>query len=260
MTRSWALSDVEFVALWEGVTEEAVPAPLTFSSRTARRDDYLREMFETRERLRATLDPDIDAVLETIARPDIRISAYAYDPRDPQNPNCWLRVLGARRTHRGYVTAQLPGETLWHSGGFTIAECDALDLADAVVRRLPEAEAGRRADLGLPAPDDDTMDHRYGRSDVLRTVEDPPDSEADAFLREPTSLLGTIEVVQGHSLYGPRGITAHAIMLRDVIDDGRYAVPPGSPPTATAVRAGRLVEMVNSFVAEVVRAIKDERA
>ncbi|WP_069166026.1 ESX secretion-associated protein EspG [Nocardia altamirensis] len=258
MSRTWHLSDVEFVSLWEGVTDEAVPAPLAFSSRTPRYDDYVREMFDTRERLRASLDPVINVVLQTISRPDIGINAYAYDPRDPQNPKRCVRLLGARRDGRGYVTKQLPGETLWHSGGFTIFECDEVDLAAAVVRQLPDAAAGRRTGLLLPVPDDDTMDHRYGRSDVLRSVADSPERAAAAFLDEPTALRGTIDIIQGHSLFGPRGITGHTITWRDVIDDGRYAITPGNHPTANGVDAKRLAAMVDTAVAEVVRAIDDE--
>ncbi|MFG1794951.1 ESX secretion-associated protein EspG [Nocardia sp. NPDC049149] len=260
MSRTWNLSDVEFVSLWEGVTDEPVPAPLTFSSRTRNYDDYLREMFATRERLRATLDLDMDEVLQTISRPDIRIDAWANDPRDPENPKRCVRILGARRLKHGYVTTQLPGETLWHSGGFIITECAEVDLAATVVRHLPEAPSGRRTGLLLPAPDDDSMDHRFGRSDVLRSVADSPESAAAAFLDEPTALIGTIDIIQGQSLFGPRGITGHTITWRDVIDDGRYAITPGNRPTANGVDAKRLVTMVNTAVAEVVRAIKDERA
>ncbi|MEU7631375.1 ESX secretion-associated protein EspG [Nocardia sp. NPDC049220] len=259
MSRTWTFSDVEFVSLWEGVTKEFLPPPLTFSSLTPRYDDYVREMFETRKQLRTTLDPNFDIALHAISQPDIRICAQGWDGLDPENPKRCVRVLGTLQGQRGYVTRQIPGETIWHSAGFTVTECDVLGLSAAVVNCLPDVGAGRRGDIVLPVPCED-MDYRYGRSSVVRSIDDTSDSRSDTFLREPASSIGTIAVVQGRSLYGPRGITEHTIAWRDIIDDGRYAIPPGNPPTAYGVDTKRLTETINVCVAEVVRMIEDELA
>ncbi|WP_306360364.1 hypothetical protein [Nocardia sp. CC227C] len=47
---------------------------------------------------------------------------------------------------------------------------------------------------------------------------------------------------------------------RDIVDDGRYAVTGDDPPVATGVDAERSTVLVNSEIAEVVRAIRKERA
>ncbi|GAA5055864.1 ESX secretion-associated protein EspG [Nocardia callitridis] len=260
MSRTWSFTDVEFVALWEGVTDEALVAPLTFTSRTPRIDAYKREMHTVRARLSARLGPTFTPVMQTISRPDIRITAQGWNGAKPEDPTAIIRVLGARQGQQAYVVEQLPGETIWHSGGFRITECEVIGLAGAVVAYLPDTGAGQTEDVAITIPGGDGMDHRYGRSVATRSVEDTLSSVSDALLRKPVSRLGIIRVLQGRSIYGPRGLTEHTISWRDVIDDGRYAIGPGTPPVLRGVDARRLTEMTNVRVAEVVRAIKDETA
>ena len=50
-----------------------------------------------------------------------------------------------------------------------------------------------------------------------------------------------------------------AAKMADLIDDGRYTLTQGSPAAAYGTDGNRMVNMINTEIAEIVRAIKDER-
>ncbi|WP_433195524.1 ESX secretion-associated protein EspG [Nocardia sp. CA-107356] len=260
MNRTWKYTDLEFIVQWEALEQDYLPEPFVYTCRTWVNEDYVAERNEAMDRLRRTGDRSFDSVLEVLAFPDLRIVAEGYDPADPWNAQAPVRLHGVRRGDRGYVFSELCGETYWHSGGFTANACDAVDLAGAIVRALPQVEPGRRADVVLSTQDEgDGLDYSHGRSAVHDTFDDTVADRSTEFLALPSSCTGTIDVIQGRSRFGPRGITRHRLEWRDVRDDGRYAIDDQNPPVARSVDANKLVSMINTRVAEVVRAIKDER-
>ncbi|MEU0503972.1 ESX secretion-associated protein EspG [Nocardia sp. NPDC005998] len=260
MNRTWNFTDLEFIAQWEALKQDYLPEPFVYTCRTWVNEDYIREQQDALARLRHSGDRSFDGVLEVLAFPDLRIVAEGYDPADQWNPNVQVRLHGVRRGDRGYVFAELSGETYWHSGGFTVTECDAVDLAGAIVRALPAVEPGRRADVVLSTQDQgDGLDYSLGRSAVHDSFDDSIADRSAEFLVLPISRIGTIDVIQGRSRFGPRGITRHRLQWRDLRDDGRYAIDDQTPPVARAIDAKHLTALINTRVAEVVRAIKDER-
>ncbi|WP_329412276.1 ESX secretion-associated protein EspG [Nocardia vinacea] len=260
MNRFWDFTDLEFVVLWEEMREAGLPEPFVFTSRTRFYDEAQRAKQETRERLRATLDSSFDEVLPIVAQPDIRIVVRSWDPADPKDPDGWIRLHAARRDHRAYLLSQRPGETVEHSGGFSVAECGVLEMAETVVAALPAAEAGRRSAVVFPTDvHDDGVDHEYGNSWVREPGHDPVLSRAQEFLRAPVTRLGLVQIEQGRSRFGPQGIVRRALLLRDLADDGRYLLTPGNPPQAMGAGAQRITEALNTEIAIIVRAIKDER-
>ncbi|MFE9326905.1 ESX secretion-associated protein EspG [Nocardia sp. NPDC052278] len=260
MNRTWKFTDLEFIVQWEALKQDYLPEPFVYTCRTWVNEDYVREQQDALARLRHSGDRSFDEVLDVLAFPDLRIVAEGYDPAEPWQPDVPVRLHGVRRGDRGYVFSELSGETYWHSGGFTITECDAVDLAGAIVRALPEVEPGRRATVVLSTQDEgDGLDYSLGRSVVHDSFEDTIADRSAEFLALPTSCSGTIDVIQGWSRFGPRGITRHRLQWRDIRDDGRYAIDDQNPPVARAIDAKNLTAMINTRVAEVVRAIKDER-
>ncbi|MGO4649489.1 ESX secretion-associated protein EspG [Nocardia sp. 2YAB30] len=261
MRRIWRFTDIEFVVLWQPLKEDFLPKPFVFTSRIPRYTDYLRELRETSERLGATMDPAFDDVLDVVARPDIRVVVRGVDGKNPQNPKGSIRLLAVRRGEQAYLLTQLPGETLGHSGGFTVAECDPLRLADAVVAELPAVAAGRQGEIVLVGGADagDDTDYAYGRSQLWDPVEDMVHSRADRFLRSAVTSVGGIEISQGTSRFGPRGRVSRVLGWRDLDGDGRYAISADTPPVAVAADSKRLVTMINAQVVVIIRAIKDER-
>lgn len=261
MNRTWKLTDTEFVVLWEATKrDDFVPHPFVFTCRTPDEHEYRRQKQQAWDELRRREDRWFEPVMAVLAEPDIRIVALGHDGADPWQSFVPARVLGVRRGDVGYVVSELSGETWSHSGGFTVTECDAINLADAVVRALPEAGPGAHSSIVLPSYDaGEALDYSYGRSSVRDTYDEPIAGRAQSFLAQPASCVGTIRVQQGHSRFGPRGIAEYRMRWRDVIDDGRYVIVDGQPPVANGVDAKGMVTAVNVGVAEVVRAIKDER-
>ncbi|WP_024803488.1 ESX secretion-associated protein EspG [Nocardia sp. BMG51109] len=259
MSRRWRFSDVELVGLWESEREGALPWPFAALARIPYYDDYEQAKHEARARIRADFGPVIHDVITALSRPDIRIAVFGWDDRDRGNPEAMVRLLGVRAAGAGFVVKQLPGESIWHSGGYVVIECTAVDLARTAIGELPHAEPGTVEEIVLPTYGGrDDVDYEYRRS----VVSEPPiHHRSEEFLRRPTSLIGRIDIVQGRSRFGPRGITHHKLEWRDVIDDGRYSITTDNgDPIATPVDADRFAAVINSRVAQVVRVIKDEHA
>lgn len=263
MNRTWTFTAVEFAGLWDQLKEDALPAPFIYTTETPTYDDHEREKFEARQRVLRSLDDSFDGVLETLAQPDIRLVTTGSDA-DPDNPEGLIRLLAARLGDRGYLVKQLPGETIWHSGGFIVTECDPLRLAEAVVAELPEADAGRQDDIVLVdtvGDDEDDLDYSYGRSPVnADAVENSVRRRCDEFRGSRVTSSGSIEIVQGRSEFGPRGITRYHLGWRDLAGDGRYVTVFDTPPVAVAANARRMAALIDAEIVKVVQTIKDERA
>lgn len=259
MTRTWKLSDLEFVVAWELSQADLLPEPFVFTSRTALYEDFRVEKQAVEDRLRTDPDPAVEHVLEVMARPDIRIVAHGWDGA-PGDAAGRIRLLGVRRGDTGYTVRQLPGETVWHSGGYMITEVHALALPEAMAAELPERGAGTREPAILRSPAaDSTTDYDFRRSAVTGTFEESEEELAEQFLNAPVAGQGMITVVQGFSRFGPRGICRQGLHWRDLRDDGRYLIAPSDPPVATPADRTRLTEAISDATAEVVVAIRDER-
>ncbi|NNH71884.1 ESX secretion-associated protein EspG [Nocardia uniformis] len=261
MTRSWQFEDLEFVVLWEQLAKDFLPEPFVFLSKTPLYYDYLREKRETAERLSGMRDGYFADVLKFVVNPDIRIVVNGWDGRDRERADGRIRMLAARKGGRGFLITQLPGETHSHGGGFTVSECDPLALPDVVVGALPTAEAGALGEIPLTAPAAtcDEIDYDYGRSPVGVVSEERVGALSTRFLRTTPQVMGTIDVIQGESLFGPRGISRHRLEWRDLPDSGRYAIGHAAPWKAVSVDSARLISMINVRIADVIRVIKAER-
>ncbi|WP_405489172.1 ESX secretion-associated protein EspG [Nocardia sp. NBC_00511] len=261
MTAALRFDDLEFVVLWEQATGEPMPAPFVFTSKTEMYYDFLREKREVLEQLDARWTDPFDLLSNAMVEPDVRITVNGFDGRDRQRADGRVRMMGLRRGTYGYLIQQTPGETYLHSGGFTVTECDPIALADAIVSALPEAEPGSRGDVVLPdSAGPQNNDVEYSRSIVDDISVDSMDRRALSFLNAPMAYMGTIEIVQGYSKFGPRGITTRQLDWRDVQDDGRYVIGGEPPYVATPADAKRMVAAINGRVAAVIQAIREERA
>lgn len=258
MKRTWKYTDLEFLVMWEGVQKDFLPIPLSYVAPPTW-DEFDRRKGDARDRLFRSRNRDFDEVLEALARPDIRVSIRALDDRDPEKPETSIRIHGVRKGDRGFVVRQLPGETNWHSAGFEITECEAITLADAVVQELPDAPASKISDLLLASNDGASEGYEYLESAVFDSFEDSVDRKIEQFFATPVSTIGLIEIVQGISRFGPRGVLRRQLEIRDLIDDGRCVITSDSPRIASGVDAKGLVAKINLEIAEVIRVIRDER-
>lgn len=260
--RTWKFTDIEFYTLWSDATGElGLPFPFHFTSRTLDPQEFRADQRRARSVLRERLGPAFDPVLEVLTAPDIRVVVNGSDHRDPAEPRSVVRLFGVRREAAGYVVRSLPGESFWHSGGFTVSECDAVRLADELVAQLPEVEPGERAEVVLPRPVTGQDPERpLGRPTVHDSFAATTREIGSAFLAAPADCVGTIDIAQGSSIYGPRGLSRHRIAWRDLADDGRYVIRDEETPVASPADPAKLAGAINAEIARVVRVIRDERA
>lgn len=256
MTRSWRFTEAEFYVLWMDRVGVEPPEPFMFTSATRTADEFDLELREARESLSHKLGGDFSSVLDAMANPDLYLTGYGWDEQDQWGTDAMVRVRAARKGPKGYVISQLPGATYWRRGGYTVSECDPLRLADAMVAAMPSAERGGLGDIGL-ASDEQNIDHDFGRS-AIAAAPDTAVSRTQEFLKASVSHAGEIHIVQGNSVFGPRGITRHQVLFRDLRDDGRYAIT-DNPARALAVDKARFISVINSYIAAVIQVIKDER-
>ncbi|MFE5288995.1 ESX secretion-associated protein EspG [Nocardia sp. NPDC056611] len=252
----WRFTEAEFYVLWMDRVGVEPPEPFMFTSATRTADEFDLEMREARESLSHKLGGDFSTVFDALTNPDLFLTGYGWDDQDRWGTDSMVRVHAARKGPKGYVISQLPGATYWRRGGYTVAECDPLRLADAVVEAMPTGDRGGRGDIGL-VTDEQYIDHDFGRS-AIAAAPDTAVSRAREFLEATASNAGEIHIVQGSSVFGPRGITRHQVQFRDLVDDGRYAIV-DNPERALAVDKARFISVINSYVAAVIQVIKDER-
>ncbi|WP_067561612.1 ESX secretion-associated protein EspG [Nocardia acidivorans] len=259
MTTTWRFTDDELYAVWQGVTEESLPAPLFYTCRNSSWVSYMRELADHRQRLRDRVNPGFIGVLECIRNPDIRIEAQGWSGQDRRDPAASIRIAGARQAGRGFLIMQEPGETIGHAKGFTVTEFDALELGRRIAEALPPVDAGQQGDIVLTDRTQSEQDYYFGQSIVGDPMTTSSTARSKAFLAAPHVRAGVIEVIQGQSKFGPRGILRHRLDWRDLEEDGRYLIADGTPRTAFSADTNRMTSLINSRIADVVRAIKDER-
>jgi hypothetical protein len=261
VTWTWTLSDLEFVVLWEETGHDTLPLPLTFATDLRDRNLFDQAKFDTRERLAAVRNSGVDLLLSVLAHPDIHLSVHAHHGTDSELASESIRIYAARQGEHCYIVRQVPGKTIWHSGGFVVNACPALELAAVVVRELPEEPAGRYSNIPLHQTDSASSGEvdPYTMADLVVENDDYTDQLADYLLTSPAQRIGRIAISQGSSRFGPRGITRRRLGWRDLIDDGRYTLTQGTPAAAYGTDGNRMVNMINTEIAEIVRAIKDER-
>ncbi|MET7768681.1 ESX secretion-associated protein EspG [Nocardia sp. NPDC005366] len=260
MTRTWEFTGDEFDALWTGIKEEFMPDPFihTCPPRSAEEGEWIRRQAYTEIRQRC--GADLDEIVDVLVHPDIRVIVQGYGGgAKVSDPDRSVRLLAARKGDTGYLVRQRPGETIYHAAGFVVTRHEAVALGDVIARDMPEAEGGRGREIALDEPDETEFDYSYHRS-LVQHYDDADAARASEFQRATAEREGVIRVEQGWSRFGPRGVLRLRLGWRDLDGDGRYVVMPGTPPVAVGADRTRVTGLINAQIAEVIRAIKDDRA
>ncbi|WP_280399605.1 ESX secretion-associated protein EspG [Nocardia carnea] len=257
MGRSWTLTGLEFSVLWEDLREVSLPAPFTYLSDARSFSEWEREERDARSHLQSVDKYGLGDVLDIVARPDLQVVLHAWDPRAGNDPATHIRLHAVRRGPRTYLLQQLPGESVQHSGGFTITECGHLALAELIAARLPDREPGRFD--SLPIPGGKSLEANPGESLVRELPDDPQTAAGVEFIRKPKELTGAVEVRQGLSPLGPKYRARRGFWLYDLVDDGRYLVIPGRQHYAVGVDTSKISDRINTLTAEVIAAITEQR-
>lgn len=261
INRTWTLSDVEFVALWQQRNDRILPEPFGFASTVPGYDDFRRQLTDIRARLGPTMGPAFDDALDTLEQPDIRLTARGGARADGDRYRT-ITLLVARRGDAAVAVTQQRSDDDRYYTSLRLTQCHPMELSTVLLDALPgDIGPGRQSDVVLPSEPaaEPSTDYHYGRSAVLDRSGTSVAAKARGFLNAPTTSAGVIEVIQGRSKFGPRGITRHQFGWRDVVDDGRYVIDDGNPPVATGVTRARFADLVDSRIIEVIKVLNDER-
>jgi hypothetical protein len=261
--RTWSFDDLEFAVRWKRSTGEGLPAPLIITTNFESNDEYLTECRRIAAALTAEHDPELDAVSTALSRPDMMLSVSALLEPDSADEQA-LRIYAARAGDRCFVVDQLPGRTIYHAAGFTVTEYEHRQWVAAIVSRLPDAGAGRRAVVPIPEPaadeaELDGMDYSYGRSDFRDSFEDDESDFIQEFPHKPMTATGAIQIMQGRSEFGPAGRARRTVGWRDIADDGRYAIVHQKPYVARAADVTSFLTLLTEEIEEIQLVIDDER-
>ncbi|MEV6771244.1 ESX secretion-associated protein EspG [Nocardia sp. NPDC051030] len=249
---SWKFTDVEFKILCNRYREGALPSPFVYLARTRVDDDYQRELREIGAELDARLDPSFRAIFETVARPEIFIGVHGWHDADMENPDKHLRVHGALRGRRALVLIQQPGETMDHSREVTLIECEPEELARLLVAQLPEVEAGRSGPINLHTEPATPDPYEAPRASAFDSFEETAESRSLRFLSLPADQTGAMQILQGRSKYGPRGVAESTLVWRDLPGDGRYLIDLDTPTrTAVGVDARKLTAHIDGVIGRI---------
>ncbi|WP_051026628.1 ESX secretion-associated protein EspG [Nocardia higoensis] len=258
---SWKLTDLEFKVLCNMHLDGELPEPLTYTSNIRWLDEYERACLATKDDLARRMDREFETIIDAFARPTVVVGAQAWDDGDFDNPQKWVRVHAGRRGSRAYTVVQEPGATLDHAAGFTISSCDPRGMGEAVMALMPAAAAGTRGPIPI---DIEPVSSRpvggFGYGSMVADDEDDRGFTGSQFLDQRSDSTGTIQVVQGRSMYGPRGITRGGRLWRDLPGDGRYVMElHHAAPVAVGMSGAALAEWVDGEIERILERMDDLR-
>ncbi|WP_216894427.1 ESX secretion-associated protein EspG [Nocardia alni] len=261
------LTSFELVVLWELMSNDRLPFPLTHWPTHRYEDDYIRAKKETAERISRNppLQPpqgwetaDLLQLWKAAVNPDIVIWAAGEGAGDETDMQTVTRVVGLRREGFAVVLAQQPGETIDRGGDVDVYQTDVVGLAKAVIARLPKAGRGKDKEVPIFPPESDRVGYRYDSSPVRDPI-GSPQQRSDRWRRAETTRVGKLKVEPGsgaHWIQDRRGYSMH---WRDLADDGRYLIESTASPVAVAVDDNAFEIFVNQRVAALVRRIREDR-
>ncbi|WP_069162228.1 ESX secretion-associated protein EspG [Nocardia altamirensis] len=259
------LTSLELVVLWELMSNDKLPFPLTHWPTHQYEEDYYRAKRATAERLLQYLPADAEQLWEAAVNPDIVIWAAGESPDDETDMSAMTRVVGLRREGYAVVLVQQPGETADRGGDIDVYETDVAGLAKAVIGQLPKVERGKQGEIpilseqsnAISAQSDD-MDYSYGSSQVLEAI-DPPQTRSDRWRNAKATQIGELKVEPGSGAHWIQDRRGYLVRWRDLVDDGRYLIEPKPNPIAIPVDDKAFERFVNQRVVELVQRIRENR-
>jgi hypothetical protein len=246
----WTLTPDQFALAWERTDGDRIPYPLAvrLSARTtAERAAQLPELNEWCAR---TLDPDLEAALRVLARPNIRVEVFGEQgPREDIRP---VRVLGAGAGHVTVVAAQRAGTLPDRGADVRLFVGNSKTLAARVVSLLPENTPGIEPRHTAPLER-----VRVDSRDLVTMPVAGPSVPARMrrLLKQPREGIGQIVVSarRADDTVRPLGV----LCWIDVTGDGRYTVRTRSEVDIVPVTAETFAAQLRPLVATAERLVAD---
>jgi hypothetical protein len=260
------LTSLELVVLWELMSNDSLPFPLTHFPTQQYEEDYIRAKKETAARLRrgmverlsGQVPEDALQLWKAAVNPDIVIWAAGEPPGDATDMSAVTRVVGLRRGGYAVVLAQQPGLRIERGGDIDVYQSDVVGLARAVIGQLPRVGRGKHPEVPILPPQPDATDYGHNPSPVLNS-NDPTRQRSDRWRNAKTTQFGELRVQPGSGAHWIQDRRGHVVRWRDLADDGRYLIEPKPNPVAIAVDDSAFEIFVNQRVAELVRRIREDR-
>ncbi|MFI5776857.1 ESX secretion-associated protein EspG [Nocardia sp. NPDC051570] len=249
MTQQWKFTVLEFIVLCERHRQGLLPKPFWVESDEVVYADALEQRKRAAwEELRRRLEGSFDGAIEVLCAPELYLEVSSWDEQNSRNWNKEHRLYAARAGALAYVFEQAPGPLIYDTVAFTVTECDPRRLAVAVVDALPRVEAGRLPGIPIVTDRAEDIAPTWGGSFVRDNREDTLVYQTQRFFQRRSDCTGSIQVVQGRSKYGPRGIQKTTMLWRDVAGDGRYVMSLDEPPFAVGTNRRMLIERIQTDI------------
>ncbi|MEU1430699.1 ESX secretion-associated protein EspG [Nocardia sp. NPDC005746] len=221
---NWELTHEEFKVLCNRYLDGWLPPPLTYSSRIPTFDAYESELSRVEAELRDRLDAGLNIPFDTLANPEVFVVLGSWCDSDFENPAKQVRIHAARRGWHAVMVIQHMGETIYHSTGYTLIECDPDALSMLMVGELPDTVAASGSPLPMVFDPPERDPYEIRQSVAFDSFDDTLEVRSRAFWSRTAERSGVIRVVQGRSIYGPRGRLMTSAFWRDVVGEGRYLI------------------------------------
>ncbi|WP_024799536.1 ESX secretion-associated protein EspG [Nocardia sp. BMG51109] len=261
------LTSLEVTVLWEMLSDDGLPFPLTHWPTHEYEADYVRAKRETAERLlgnppfrapQGWESADLLQLWKAAVNPDIVIWAAGEAPGDETDMSAVTRVVGLRREGYAVVLVQQPGATIERGGDIDVYQTDVVGLAKAVIDQLPKVGPGKQREVPILAQQPSAGTDSYGSSPVLDSM-NLPQQRSDRWLNAKTARRGELRVEPGSAAHWIQDRRGYLLRWRDIADDGRYVIEPKPDPVAIPVDDDAFEKFVNQRVADLVRRIKENR-
>ncbi|MFE6923260.1 ESX secretion-associated protein EspG [Nocardia sp. NPDC057663] len=258
MTRTWEFTDVEFHVLWQRLVGTTMPRPLSFVTEVQDALEFERLAHEAWQRLRETIDGELHAAIDVLARPEVYVRLRGWHDRASEDPKYMIKARAARSGAQGYLLYQKPGITSWHSSGYTVVECGPHGVAEAIVGHMPELGAGKSGIIPLVGGQPTGQpDFESRPSMIFEEADTGIAARSAAFFDIEAQRTGLVEILQNQSMFGSRGMHRDILLWRDLPDDGRYVIAlPSDEPTAVPMARPDLLAAIDASIARMMARVE----
>ncbi|WP_019933084.1 ESX secretion-associated protein EspG [Nocardia sp. BMG111209] len=258
--QTWHLSDLEFLVLRERVLRRVLPYPFTYvNPRLTTFLEFERLKSSVWRSLQTRWDPELIDVITRAANPDVRIQVRSWDSRNMDDTSQRFFFVCNRNGDRAIMMQGFSDQRVDTFDRYRIVSAPAESMSALVVEALPEMPAGSRDRVELlNYHQEETVDHWSTRGFYDTGDDNDVDRRSKSWQRADRSLVGIIEIHQGRSKFGPRGLIMNQMFWEDHPGDGRYFIDLTPPMAAVGVDSAALRIRLDRAISETLLVVQDE--
>ncbi|MBU3068090.1 ESX secretion-associated protein EspG [Nocardia sp. NEAU-G5] len=257
MERTWQLTGLEYLVLRERLLGRPNSWPFRTVTTITSAWDYQFAKARLWGELQARWDAELAEVLKASLDPDLRLIAQVFGTRDN---NATRDLLTAKRFgDRAVVIQGFNPTSLYSHDRLEITLCDAAAMSRVLVDRLPPMTPGSQPRVTLLSYDkEESVDHWTRGNSGFYDDGDTVDTQSRHWQAAPKSRVGSIQITQGQSRFGPRGKVTKHIFWEEHHGDGCYVIDLEPPIAAVAAGSEQLRAGIDAQCAELLIVGQDE--